>query len=74
MTPFLILQLRPEDEAADEEYASLLARTGLTPSETHRIRLDKQPLPEDLDLTRYSGVIVGGGPGCVSDPPDKEDR
>ena len=72
MMPFLILQLRPEDEAADEEYASLLARTGLTPSDTHRIRLDKQALPEDLDLTRYSGVIVGGGPGCVSDPPEKK--
>ena len=25
-----------------------------------------------FDLTDYSGVIVGGGPGCVSDPPEKK--
>ena len=24
-------------------------------------------MPEGLDLGRYAGVIVGGGPGCVSD-------
>lgn len=72
MKPFLILQLRPEDEVADEEFASFLARSGLTDADVHRIRLDLDPLPDDLDLTAYSGVIVGGGPGCVSDPDDKK--
>ncbi len=72
MKPFLILQLRPEDEAADEEFASFLLRGGLEEAEVHRIRLDLVELPEDLDLARYSGVIVGGGPGCVSDPAEKK--
>lgn len=69
MKPFLILQLRPEAEAADEEYGSFLARGGLEAGQTRRIRLDYEDLPADLALEDYSGVIVGGGPGCVSDPP-----
>ena len=68
MNPFLILQLRPEDEASDDEYAAIVRFGGLNTSETHRIRLDRDPLP-DLDVTDYAGVIVGGGPGCVSDDP-----
>lgn len=66
MKPFLILQLRPEDEASDDEYAAILSKGGLRADQTHRIRLDRDPLP-DLDLTAYAGTIVGGGPGCVSD-------
>lgn len=68
MKPFLILQLRPETDASDAEYASILARSGLTGGQTHRIRLDHEPLPGGLKVTDYAGVIVGGGPGCVSDP------
>ncbi len=73
MKPFLILQLRPEDEAADEEFASLLARSGLEAGDVHRLRLDQTNLPRDLSLDSYSGVIVGGGPGCVSDAPETKD-
>ena len=73
MKPFLILQLRPEDEAADEEFNAILRRAGLGASDVTRIRLDQMALPEDLDLSAHSGVIVGGGPGCVSDPPDQKD-
>ena len=69
MKRFLILQLRPETDASDAEYASILDKTGLTPAQTHRIRLDCEDLPEGLDVTDYAGVIVGGGPGCVSDHP-----
>lgn len=69
MKPFLIIQLRPETEAADEEFAALTCRAHLLPDQVRRIRLDQDDLPEALDLARYSGVIVGGGPGCVSDPP-----
>ncbi|KUJ79436.1 glutamine amidotransferase [Ruegeria profundi] len=69
MKRFLILQLRPETEASDAEYASILDKTGLAPDQTHRIRLDCETLPEGLDVTDYAGVIVGGGPGCVSDDP-----
>ena len=70
MRPFLVLQLRPETEASDSEYHAILAKTGLAPADTHRIRLDASPLPNTLDLAHYSGVIVGGGPGCVSDAPE----
>jgi len=69
MKPFLILQLRPEADAADAEYASILDKCGLTRDRTRRIRLDCEALPDDLDVTDYAGVIVGGGPGCVSDDP-----
>ena len=66
--PFLVLQLRPETEAADDEFAALLRKGGLERDRAHRIRLDRQPLPADLRLADHAGVIVGGGPGCVSDP------
>lgn len=67
--PFLILQLRPEDEASDDEFAAILRFGGLRVGDTHRIRLDRDALPA-LDVTDYAGVIVGGGPGCVSDAPE----
>lgn len=70
MKPFLVLQLRPEQEAADEEFAALRHRAGLGPEQVRRVRLDQQDLPQSLDLEAFSGVIVGGGPGCVSDSPD----
>jgi GMP synthase (glutamine-hydrolysing) len=66
--PFLILQLRPEDEAADGEFAAFLGKGGLPADRARRIRLDRTRLPA-LSLDDYAGVIVGGGPGCVSDPP-----
>lgn len=69
MKPFLILQLRPETDASDAEYASILKQAGLTPDRTVRIRLDREDLPANLNVTDYAGVIVGGGPGCVSDDP-----
>ncbi len=72
MKPFLILQLRPEDEASDDEYLAILDKAALVADDTHRIRLDQQTLPDALDLASYSGVIVGGGPGCVSDSPDNK--
>ena len=71
--PFLVLQLRPETEAADDEFQAILRKGGLALDEVHRIRMDCDPLPEGLDLADYSGVIVGGGPGCVSDPPGAKD-
>jgi GMP synthase (glutamine-hydrolysing) len=72
MKPFLILQLRPETDAADDEFAAILNKCALTESRTHRIRLDCEDLPNGLDVVDYAGVIVGGGPGCVSDPPDRK--
>ncbi|WP_068116307.1 glutamine amidotransferase [Tropicimonas marinistellae] len=70
MKPFLILQLRPEPEASDNEFEAFLAKGGLREDETRRVRLEREEIPEMLNLGDYSGVIVGGGPGCVSDPDD----
>ncbi|TRD22026.1 glutamine amidotransferase [Palleronia caenipelagi] len=70
MKRFLILQLRPETEASDEEFRSILNKCGLPEERTHRIRVDQQDIQADLDVTAYAGVIVGGGPGCVSDRPE----
>lgn len=72
MKPFVILQLRPEDAAADEEFAAFLARGGLAAGEVERVRLDQTPIPA-LALEEYAGVIVGGGPGCLSDDPVTKD-
>jgi GMP synthase (glutamine-hydrolysing) len=65
--PFLILQLRPEDEAADDELAAIIKSGGLDRAEVERYRIDQGKLPK-VDLSRYSAVIVGGGPFNVSDP------
>lgn len=71
--PFLILQLRPEDEAADGEFDAFLEKGEIGAADVHRIRLDQDGLPGDLDLSAYAGVVVGGGPGCVSDDPETRD-
>jgi len=72
MKPFLILQLRPEPEASQNEFEAILAKSGLAETDVYRIQLDQQELPADLSLDDYAGVIVGGGPGCVSDNPEKK--
>ena len=66
MKPFLILQLRPEDEASDNEFEAFLKYGGLTERDSHRIRMEKEGIPE-IDLNEYSGIILGGGPSNVSD-------
>ncbi len=73
MKPVLILQLRPEDDASDGEYRAFLDKGGLEAPETVRIRMEAGPLPDDFSLDDYAAVIVGGGPGCVSDDPDTRD-
>lgn len=65
--PFLILQLRPEDRAADSEFAALMRHGGLTRDEVVRVQLDREPFP-DVDLRNYAAVIVGGSPFEVSTP------
>ncbi|SFA77720.1 GMP synthase (glutamine-hydrolysing) [Poseidonocella pacifica] len=71
--PFLILQARTEAEAADNEYEAFLSRGGLSDRDSHRVCLDREALPDGIDLGAYAGVIVGGGPGCVSDPAQSKD-
>lgn len=70
MKKLLILQLRPETDASDDEYAAILSKCALPADQTVRMRVDQQDIPPDLDVTDFSAVIVGGGPGCVSDAPE----
>lgn len=67
MRPFLFLGVREQDDAADDEYAAMLTATGLHADDLHRVRVEAAPLGE-VDLTAYSGLLLGGGPFCVSDP------
>ena len=65
--PFLLLATRVDDEAAEGEYDAFLRWGGLEERDLHRVRLEAGPLP-DLDLDRYAGLILGGGPFNSSDP------
>lgn len=67
MKPFLLLAIRPEDVAADDEYAAMLHCAGLDEHQFQRIRLDQAPLGS-FDLDDWSGIVLGGGPFQVSDP------
>jgi len=72
--PFLVLQLRPEDAAADSELAALMRYGGLARDEVVRVQLDREPFPE-IDFTDYAAIVVGGSPFEVSTPErDKSDR
>ena len=65
--PFLILQLRPEDDTSNSEFEAILKYGGLDADETHRIRIEKSGIPE-VSLDDYAAVIVGGSPFDISTP------
>lgn len=69
--PFLIIQLRPEDEVANSEFAAILRYGGLREDEVTRERIEHSGLP-DIELDRYSGIIVGGSPLDVGTPEDEK--
>ncbi|MGD0066459.1 MAG: glutamine amidotransferase [Streptosporangiaceae bacterium] len=71
MKPFLLLAIRAEDAAADNEYASFLTLAGLEESGLHRIRLEQRALGE-VDLRDWSGIFLGGGPFNFTDPQDRK--
>ena len=67
----LIIQLRPEDETADNEFEAFLKYGGLKASQVERIRAEQAPLPV-VDLGHYAGIIVGGSPYDVSKPEEEK--
>jgi GMP synthase (glutamine-hydrolysing) len=69
--PFLLLSIRAEDAAADDEYRAMMRFAGLDTSGLQRIRLTHRSLGP-IDLTEWSGIILGGGPYNVSDSPDSK--
>jgi GMP synthase (glutamine-hydrolysing) len=69
--PFLILQLRPEDEASNDEFAAFLRFGGLDEADVQRVRMERDGVPA-VQLDDFSGVIVGGGPSNVSEDEAKK--
>jgi len=71
MKKVLILQIRPEDEAADDEFRAFLRFGGLEESQVECVRAEQHNL-STLNPRNYSAVIVGGGPYNISDPDEKK--
>lgn len=69
--PFLILQLRPEDDTADGELRKIFQYGRIEPGQVRRIRLEREPDPE-VDLRDYAAIIVGGSPFDLSTPVDRK--
>jgi GMP synthase (glutamine-hydrolysing) len=69
MRPFLLLAIRAEDVAADDEYAAMLRFSGLDEARLRRFRMEQAELGA-IDLDQWSGIILGGGPFQASDPDD----
>ena len=67
--PFLVIQLRPEDEAADSEFQAIVRYSGLREDEVVRARVERAGLPE-IELSDYAAIIVGGSPFDMSTPED----
>ena len=67
--PFLIVQLRPEDEAADSEFQAIVRYSGLREDDVVRARVERAGMPE-IELSDYAAIIVGGSPFDVSTPED----
>jgi len=69
--PFLILQLRPEDDTSDSEFEAILKYGELEPKQVHRLRIEKTGIP-DISLDDFSAIIVGGSPFDISTPQDEK--
>jgi GMP synthase (glutamine-hydrolysing) len=65
--PFLILQLRPEDDTSNSEFEAILKYGELDEKNTHRLRIESTGIPE-VSLDGYAAVIVGGSPFDISTP------
>jgi len=71
--PFLIIQLRPEDETADNEFQSIRHYGGLAEREVVRVRAEQSGLPA-IDLNDFAAIIVGGSPFNISTPAEAKSR
>ncbi|WP_428102646.1 glutamine amidotransferase [Candidatus Rariloculus sp.] len=65
--PILVIQLRPEDAAANSEFGAILRYGGLREDEVVRARVERTGLP-GIELGDYASIIVGGSPFDVSTP------
>ena len=66
MAKFLLLQTRPEADAAQAEYESFCQLGGMDTNDVERLDITTQhPLPH-VDLHNYNAILMGGGPACFS--------
>jgi GMP synthase (glutamine-hydrolysing) len=65
------LQTRPEDQAADDEYEAFMEFGGLDTHQLLRQRIHGGELPP-IDFQDLSGLFLGGGPYCVTDPDNQK--
>lgn len=65
--PFLVIQLRPEDITAENEFQAICQYAELASDNVVRVRAEQSGLP-DINLADYSGIIVGGSPFDVTTP------
>jgi GMP synthase (glutamine-hydrolysing) len=71
--PFLLLSIRGEQAAAENEYASFLRFTGLSPTELPLVNLAQEELAS-VDLDEWSGILLGGGAWNASDPAESKSQ
>lgn len=72
--PFLLISTRADPVAAEDEVRGFLAASGLPASLLEVVALSTSPLPADLELEAYSGIMLGGGPFNSSDDPSGKSR
>lgn len=70
MRPFLLLSIRAEQAAVDEEYAAFARFLEVDPADLVRLQLGVEELPITgaADLDHWSGIVLGGGAFTYSDP------
>ncbi len=74
MRPFLLLSVRAEPAAAQEEYDAFVRFLDVEPAALMRVQLgvDDVPLRAVDDLDRWSGIVLGGGAFTYSDPAENK--
>ncbi|SDQ46468.1 GMP synthase [Microbacterium sp. cf332] len=71
MAPLVYVCVRPQQVAAEAEYASFRSAMGLDETGLERIDLTRDALPDDA-FTRWRGFVVGGSPYNATDDPDSK--
>ena len=73
MKKILILQMRPENDAADSEFEAILRVGEINRAQVHRIKVGEFDGPE-LDLNDYAAIIAGGSPYDISTPTEEKSQ
>ncbi|WP_127843002.1 glutamine amidotransferase-related protein [Actinomyces wuliandei] len=74
MKPFIMVSTRPELEAAQHEYESFLAQSGLTRQDLQHVQLEEIDFLDAFTARDVSGVFIGGSPYNPSTPATAKTR